>query len=165
MSAGPKMIARDIDDGALALLPGCTFADRFAIDVPGAAIDAREAAERVFARQPPWIEALTRLRNALVAPFGLKRGARAKGAGQIGIFPVVSQTPGRVVLGFDDGHLNFRVVVDATQNAGTGTMVSATTLVAPHNAFGRFYLALVMPFHRIIVPASLKGALRPLATP
>ena len=30
----------------------------------------------------------------------------------IGIFPVVSETPERLVAGFNDKHLDFRVVVD-----------------------------------------------------
>jgi Protein of unknown function (DUF2867) len=34
--------------------------------------------------------------------------------------------------------------------------VTATTLVKTHNWFGRTYLAIIMPFHRLIVPALLR---------
>ncbi|WP_352728747.1 DUF2867 domain-containing protein [Mesorhizobium sp. M0276] len=37
--------------------------------------------------------------------------------------------------------------------------VAATTIVKTHNWLGRAYLAIVMPFHRIIVPAMLAQVL------
>ena len=46
----------------------------------------------------------------------------------IGIFPVISQTPDRLVAGFNDSHLDFRVVVDVATH-GAGQQVTATTLV------------------------------------
>ena len=55
------------------------------------------------------------LRNLMVAPFGLKGRARrteADAPSLIGIFPVVSETRERLVAGFNDRHLDFRVVVD-----------------------------------------------------
>ena len=36
-------------------------------------------------------------------------------------------------------------------------MVRATTYVKTHNRLGRIYLAAVMPFHRLIVPAMMNG--------
>jgi hypothetical protein len=93
------------------------------------------------------------LRNLAVTPFGLKRGAPI-GAERIGIFPVVSASPNRVVMGFDDAHLDFRVVVDVAPE-GNGRHVTATTFVRTRNRLGRLYLAAVKPFHRVIVPAML----------
>ena len=54
------------------------------------------------------------LRNTLVAPFGLKTSGASAAREMIGIFPIVSQTPDRLVAGFNDSHLDFRVVVDVT---------------------------------------------------
>jgi hypothetical protein len=34
--------------------------------------------------------------------------------------------------------------------------VTATTLVLTHNLLGRVYLAIILPFHRLIVPAMLR---------
>jgi hypothetical protein len=99
---------------ANALLAGAQFVDAYSIAVDDAALNARHAAERMFRRSPRWIDALLALRNCLVAPFGLKTGTPT-GAGTsniIGIFPVVSETPDRLVAGFNDRHLDFRVVVD-----------------------------------------------------
>ena len=73
----------------------------------------------------------------------------------IGIFPVVSETPDRLVAGFNDRHLDFRVVVDVTP-PGDVRQVTATTLVLTHNWLGRAYLAIILPFHRMIVRALLR---------
>lgn len=139
------------------LLAGAQFADAFRIEVADRNLDARQAAERMMARQPRWAEALLSLRNMLVAPFGLKTSGASAAAPRemIGIFPIVSQTPDRLVAGFNDSHLDFRVVVDVTA-PGDVRQVTATTLVLTHNWFGRSYLAIIKPFHRLIVPALLR---------
>lgn len=140
-----------------ALLSGAQFADAFQIAIDDRDLDARRAAERMMARQPRWAEALVSLRNFLVAPFGLKTSGATPETPRymIGIFPVVSETPDRLVAGFNDRHLDFRVVVDVTPPDRI-RQVTATTLVKTHNRFGRTYLAIIMPFHRLIVPALLR---------
>jgi hypothetical protein len=111
----------------------------------------------MMARQPRWAEALLSLRNFLVAPLGLKTSGAHPGVSRdmIGIFPVVSATPDRLIAGFNDRHLDFRVVADVTAPGGIW-QVTATTVVRTHNWLGRTYLAIVMPFHRLIVPALLR---------
>jgi len=140
-----------------ALLPGAQFVDAFSIAVDDATLDARRAAEKMMARGPRWIAALLNLRNRLVAPFGLKTPV-ATGTGVtdiIGIFPVISETPDRLVVGLDDRHLDFRVVVDVITEAN-GRRVTATTLVLTHNLLGRAYLAIILPFHRIIARTMMR---------
>jgi len=139
------------------LLPGAQFGDAFCVAVSDDTLNARQAAERMFDRQPKWIAALMRLRNAVVAPLGLKAPSHDKpvSANSVGLFPVLSETPQRIVAGFDDKHLDFRVIVDVTGNV-PNRQVTATTLVMTHNLLGRAYLATIMPFHRIIVPAMLR---------
>jgi hypothetical protein len=152
------MIVREIKPAvdAEALLAGAQFADAFCIEVGERDLDARRAAERMMARQPRWAEALVSLRNLLVAPLGLKTSGRADAPrDMIGIFPVVSETPDRLIAGFNDRHLDFRVVVDVTAPGGV-RQVTATTVVRTHNWLGRTYLAIIMPFHRLIVPALLR---------
>ena len=139
------------------LLTGAQFADAFRIEIGDRALDARQAAERMMTRQPRWIEVLTSLRNILVTPFGLKTSGASRTAPRemIGIFPIVSETPDRLVAGFNDKHLDFRVVVDIA-HSGTVRNVTATTLVKTHNWLGRTYLAIIVPFHRLIVPTLLR---------
>ena len=138
-------------------LSGAQFADAFRIAVDGPPLDARMAAQRMMGRSPRWVETLVSLRNALVAPFGLKTsGAGEKAAGGlIGIFPVLSETPDRLVAGFNDHHLDFRVVVDVV-SSGQSQQVTATTLVRTNNRLGRAYLAVIKPFHRLVVRSLLR---------
>ena len=139
------------------LLSGAQFADAFCVDISDRDLDARRAAERMMARQPRWAEALVSLRNLLVAPLGLKTSGASPGVPRdmIGIFPVVSETPDRLIAGFNDSHLDFRVVVDVTAPASV-RQVTLTPLVKTHNWLGRTYLAIITPFHRLIVPALLR---------
>lgn len=139
-----------------ALLPGAQFIDAYSIGIGDQALDARKAAVRMIEQGPRWIDGLMRLRNIIVAPFGLKTpapGGSAQGD-SIGVFPVVSETPSRIVAGFNDSHLDFRVVVDVADGPA-GRRVIASTLVRTHNRLGRTYLATIMPFHRLVVRGML----------
>lgn len=139
-----------------ALLSGAQFVDAYCTAVDDAALDARHAAERMLGRSPRWIAALMKLRNSIVAPLGLKTPTPRKAAiDSIGAFPVVSESPERVVAGFNDKHLDFRVVVDVATGSGV-RHVTATTLVLTHNLLGRLYLAIILPFHRLIVRTMLR---------
>ena len=144
-----REITPDVDAGTV--LAGADFVDAFRVDVGANAMNAREACTRMVLNGPRWIDALTRLRNILVTPFGLKtsgEGAYAPG-GLIGLFPVVNETPERLIAGFDDYHLNFRIVVDVTNDAGS-RQVTTTTLVRTNNLLGRTYLAIIKPFHKLV---------------
>jgi hypothetical protein len=151
------------------VLVGAGFADAYCLVVEAPALDAAAAAQRVFSRTPRWIGALLALRNRLVAAIGLKgteeaagdRNASSGKTRRIGFFPIVSQTADRIVMGFDDWHLDFRVVVDVLALGGDSRRVTATTLVRTHNWVGRAYLALIVPFHRVIVRTMLAQVARP----
>lgn len=149
-------------------LVGAGFADAYRLTIGGPPIDAATAAERVFARRPAWVAALIALRNRLVAPIGLKgteetelEKAAPDRPRRIGFFPIISQTSDRVVMGFDDWHLDFRVIVDASPLSLDCQQISATTLVRTHNLVGRLYLLLITPFHRVIVRTILAQAAKP----
>ena len=160
MTGSVREITPHVDTGAV--LAGAQFIDAFRAEVGAAQLNAREACTRMVLHGPRWIDALTRLRNILVTPFGLKKsgeGAYAPG-GLIGLFPVVSETPERLVAGFDDYHLNFRIVVDV---AGEATLrhVTVTTLVKTNNVLGRTYLALITPFHKLVARSMMGSIVEP----
>ena len=148
-------VAPDVDLDRL--LAGAQFVDAYRILVEGTGLDARKAATKMFAHPPRWVDTLLNLRNLIVAPFGLKTSGDDEPAsgGVIGLFPVLSETPERLVAGFDDSHLDFRVVVDVV-SAGSGQQVTTTTLVLTHNPLGRVYLAVILPFHRLIARSMLR---------
>jgi hypothetical protein len=147
---------------ALLVLPGAQFADCYEMAIGGPAISPHVAAQRMLGRSPRWVGRLMRLRNAVMAPFGVRvpHWTGTVTPSQIGIFPLVSETPSRVVAGFDDKHLDFRVVVDVTARA-IGQSVTATTIVRTHNLLGRAYLATILPFHRLIVRQMLSQVAAP----
>jgi hypothetical protein len=142
-----------------ALLAGAEFMDAYRIEIGGAALTARQAAVAMFARSPRWIEALLALRNLMVAPFRLKTSGKDEpsSGSMIGLFPVISETPERLVAGFNDRHLDFRVVVEVKPTIG-GQQVTSTTLVLTHNRLGRLYLSTILPFHRLIARTLLRQA-------
>ena len=145
-----------------ALLGGAQFIDAFRVDIGAAAINAREACTRMVLGGPRWIDTLLRLRNVLVTPFGLKTSGEGAPAphGLIGLFPVIDETPERLVAGFDDYHLDFRIVVDVAGGIAS-RQVTSTTLVRTHNLLGRTYLAVIMPFHKLVVRAMMRRIVEP----
>jgi len=61
-----------------------------------------------------------------------------------------------LVAGFNDRHLDFRIVVDvAPVDGARDQQVTATTLVLTHNWLGRAYLLVILPFHRLIAKSML----------
>jgi Protein of unknown function (DUF2867) len=145
------------DVGLGALLTGAQFIDAYSVVADDAALDARHAAEKMLAHPPRWSRMLLALRDLLVAPFKLKTAdaARRSSTNRVGMFPVLSETPRRIVAGLNDSHLDFRVVIDVASR-DTGCSVTASTVVLTHNLLGRTYLAIILPFHRLIVRSMLR---------
>jgi len=140
----PTAIAAAPSADAERLLPGYQFADAYKVPVVHR-VTAMEATRMVFGHGPRWVRALMGLRNRLGRLVGLKAGP-ASG------FPVVRETPDQVVLGFDDRHLDFRIVVEVG-----GGFITVTTVVRWHNVWGRAYLMAILPFHRVIAPRMVEG--------
>jgi hypothetical protein len=140
------------------------FADAFAVDLPATGaldIDVESLARHIFAQQPAWIAKLLRARDTLVRPFGLKRAGelQALGGDRISIFRVYERYDHEIVMGEDDLHLDFRVsiLVEPASQASPRRLI-LTTLVFYNRLLGRAYIALIAPFHRSVVRASLRRA-------
>ena len=148
------------------ILPGAEFGDAFQIIVEGQNLSAMEAAKRAVYGAPSWIKRLLELRNIVVKPLGLKPGedpAPAKsGQNNVGLFPVLRQEANHVLLGMNDKHLDFRLLVDVVNESNGRQIITASTIVKTHNALGRFYLTVVKPFHKIIVPTMMARVSKPL---
>ncbi|WP_439372102.1 DUF2867 domain-containing protein [Bradyrhizobium sp. PMVTL-01] len=155
-----REITPNVDAGPL--LAGAQFIDAFRVEVGATQLSAREACTRMLLHGPRWIDALTRLRNILVKPFGLKTSGEGAPAphGMIGLFPVLSETPERLIAGFDDYHLDFRVVVDVAGDAAR-RRVTLTTLVRTNNLLGRTYLTLIVPFHKLVARSMMGDLAEP----
>ncbi len=129
-----------------------------------------------FSSGPKWIEKLFSLRNKIVSIFGLKtpgdlvdkeiqlENFRCQPGERLGLFKVFSKTEHEVVLGEDDKHLNFRVslFLQPQSTEVNKKDLTVSTTVEFKNWFGRIYFIPVRPFHKLIVPAMLKGIISEL---
>lgn len=131
------------------------WADAYEAEVATPFASARAAAEAAVDAFPRWVLLLLALRNLVVLPLRLKGAERRPGRDMVGIFPVVSETPSRFVGGFDDRHLDFRVIVDLLEAGNGRQRVRLTTVIRRHNLAGRAYLQAVLPFHRAIIRLAL----------
>ncbi|MBP2237609.1 hypothetical protein J2Z31_004132 [Sinorhizobium kostiense] len=138
-----------------AWLPGADWADCYELLFLGERLTALEAARRTLGSAPRWVRNLLALRNRLMAPFGLKAAIPAAAGGLVGAFPIVGEGERETVLGFDDRHLDFRIVVDVRDGPAESQVIGITTLVRRKNLLGYLYLAAVTPFHKAIVPTLL----------
>ena len=155
----PAVTAVPVPTGSLAagLLPRVDFADAWAaILPPGAGRDPRAWARAVFVFPPRWVTAALRLRNAVVAPLGL-RTPRSAATG----FPEIARDEREVVLGLDDRHLDFRVSVMVDERPDGGAALVVSTFVRLRNAAGRAYFAPVRLVHGPIVRAMVGRAVAP----
>jgi hypothetical protein len=136
-------------------LPGANWADRYSVTTPRAGLSALEATQIAIGAKPPgWVQFLMTMRNSLGAMVGLKAAEISVDQKRMGAFPIVSETANKVVLGFDDWHLDFRIVVETAEEPGK-TCVSVSTIVKRKNWFGRAYIFVITPFHRLIVRQTL----------
>ena len=153
-------------------LPTVHYLDAFAMPLP-ISLSAIVVARGLFEQAPAWVVGLMRLRNALVRWLGLRPAAGDSGPRPVGEplrpgdwlgpFQAFAATPTEVVLGLDDKHLDFRVSVLVERQAAGSATAWVSTAVHFHNAFGRWYFALIRPFHGLVVRALLRGAQRRLA--
>lgn len=149
------------DARLMGLLPAPDFADAYQTVFRAPALDARQASWAIFDSPPGWVNALTGLRNRIATLFGLKAGlhhSTAAAQQHIGIFPVLAESPQEILLGLDDRHLDFRLVVSVQAGTAGGQRITVTTVVHTHNLLGRVYLAAILPFHRLIARTMLDRA-------
>jgi hypothetical protein len=139
-----------VDPAFIASLPGCDFADAFSVVVPRRDLDARELSADFFSTPPVWAGALMDARNAIMGRLGYKAPKIRKG------FPVLRESADELVSGLDDGHLDFRALMKVEPVEPASSRITLTTAVATHNRIGRSYLALIMPFHKLIVRSMVK---------
>ena len=155
--------------GVTRLYPSVHLADAFAIRLPGdASADPDVLARFIFSHQPAWVGGLMRVRDLVVARFGLKTArdlatlAQGAAAERVGIFRIYSTDEREIVVGEDDRHLDFRVSVLCSGQAAPETCkeLTVSTVVHCHNLLGRTYILAIAPFHRMVVKASLRRAAR-----
>lgn len=144
------------------------YVDCFHIVVPGAqelSVDFLTAT--TFSSVPNWALPLFALRNWLVVFVGLEPShnpvvhelpcnVRFEPSERAMLFRVSHRTDDEIVMAEADRHLDFRVSIRKTPQADGASTVDVTTAVWFNNRLGRFYFAIVKPFHRWIVAAMVR---------
>lgn len=145
------------------------LADAYAIRLPMNAIaDPEQLARFLFAHQASWVAGLMRIRDAVVARFGIKTAKQLQTSiasnndKRIYIFKIYEVSTHEIVLGENDKHLDFRLSVLHRPATGTGDApyLVLSTVVHCHNRLGRAYIMLIAPFHRLVVKSGLRRAAR-----
>ncbi len=163
---GVREVSPPVESGVATWFDG-DLADAFAvpIDAADAAKGIDNLARSALSDPAPWIRALLRLRDALVAGLPVKttedvrRAAIADRAERIDFFRILARSDRELILGEDDRHLDFRLsLLLRPRPDGPGDELVATTVVRCHNALGRVYLALIARFHRLVVISNLSRA-------
>ena len=142
--------------------------DSFEAPLTRAELGMRDLYLAIFAHHPWWAKLLLLVRSYLVAPFGLKgttfadlytpqaKTGHAVGE-KIGNFLLFAQNDRELIAGGNDKHLDFRVSVLKLIEGGNSKIVLSTA-VTPHNFFGRAYLFVILPFHRLGVRTIMANA-------
>ncbi len=139
-------------------------------------ISSGDVGKAFFMNSPEWIDKLFALRDKIASVSGLKtsdnlndrqqqlKNFKCEPGEQLGLFKVFNRTDKEVILGEDDKHLNFRVslFLDQQINDPGKKLLTVSTTVEFNNWFGRLYFLPVRPFHKLIVPAILKGIIKSL---
>jgi len=119
-------------------------------------------AQLIFNSPPKWVIFLMGLRNTIVGLFGLTTSMPddynedfIEGA-YVSFFKIYGIKEHEIILGADDTHLNFRAIIQRKNEEQYN--IKITTLVEFNNRFGRIYMALIKPFHRVIIKALVKKA-------
>lgn len=117
-------------------------------------IDPVGAFFAIFGHHPWWMKAMLVARNTAMAPFVSvpsakrilkpERQARYAVGDTIGPWPIFGLNERELVAGRDNAHLDFRVSVLTAERS-----VVVSTVCTAHNAFGRNYLRVIAPFHRL----------------
>lgn len=133
--------------------------DCYAIDLASRnSSDMRALATTIFESPPAWFRILMLIRDTAIGVFGVKTSNQMRLTTPlkhtIEFFPVQSEDQDEIVLGEDDIHLDFRFSL-LRQQTSKGQHLYATTVVHCHGGLGRSYLAVIEPFHRLVVRSNL----------
>ncbi|MFC1532765.1 DUF2867 domain-containing protein [Thermodesulfobacteriota bacterium] len=139
------------------------YVDAFCVklfdDLP---LSMTELAHHLFGKiesYPAYVRFLLRLRDLLVKPFGLHTATDMEemidDVDWIGFFKIYQRSEDEIIIGADDKHLDVRVSLLRTVHDDK-PFLTVSTFVRMNNFLGKVYFAVIKPFHKIIVPATIK---------
>ena len=128
----------------------------------------------IFGHHPVWMKVLLIVRNRIASFCGLDAPTASEiinldikssysVGDKIGVWPIFNLSETELVAGRNNKHLDFRLSV-LRETDGEIASVVVSTLCTVHNAFGKLYLFVIIPFHkwgiqRLISKAIIEGRL------
>jgi hypothetical protein len=111
-----------------------------------------------------WVLFLFKLRDILVAPFGLKTAKWGSFSNQeirwekgsyITVFEILEIADNEIAVGGKDSHLTGGLIVKKIKN-NNQFHYYWITVVEYNNKLGKIYMAVIKPFHKLIVKNMIK---------
>lgn len=145
------------------------FRDSYRVPMSGSDKGLVDVFFALFCHHPPWMKVILIVRNGLarwlagldVPTVSEVLHPRMKDCyvvgDKIGVWPLYALSENELVAGRDNKHLDFRLSllrVGADANAG----IVVSTVCSVHNTFGKAYLWLIVPFHRLGVRTLIERA-------
>lgn len=123
----------------------------------------------IFGHHPMWMKVVLVLRNWMASCFGLEvptaaeimrpqMKARYHVGEKVGPWPIFHLSEIELIAGRNNKHLDFRLSV-LKETSGVISTAVVSTICTSHNAFGKAYLILVVPFHKWGVQRLMSQAL------
>ncbi len=139
------------------------YEDAFKVTLNKQTISIEDIYLQIFTYTPKWVNSLFKFRNSIGGLFRLDtskeieeiNAKNLKVGLKAGIFKIYDIKPNEIIAGEDDRHLNFRVSILKRNNE-----VVLGTLVKYNNTAGKIYMAIIMPFHKLIVKTMLANAVK-----
>jgi len=148
------------------------FLDCYSVSLKGRAdlqeSDMRVLANHILNADIRWMRALLTMRDRLTGLLGMKAtdelaleqshlplNQREVGD-RLEFFKIYMVADNEIILGEDDWHQDFRLSV--FRKTGSTPRVYASTCCKRHNLAGHAYLALILPFHKLIARSVLNRA-------
>lgn len=143
------------------------FEDVISVKCSNDKIDMNRVLLVFFFSEPILIKILMTMRNWVVGLWGLKTSqlqknvvndhSTIKEGDTIGLFEIGAISNQRVIMGANDSHLDFRVIMILE-----GDNLHCKTQVQFNNALGKWYFFFIKPFHKFIVPMMLRNTIKNL---
>ena len=113
-------------------------------------ISAAELSELFFSA-PKWITMLMKFRNVMMSPFELKKERNLSD-----LVHIDSENMATVCK--NDKHLNLEIAFITESIERDSQRISISTKVRFHNSLGKYYFAIIKPYHTLICKTLLQRA-------
>ena len=141
-----------------ALIDSADFRDSYEVRLNRSELGIVDIFFAIFAHLPLLLKILLIVRNAVASLIGLEAPTASEilhieikdhyaVGDKIGVWPIFFLGPNELVAGRDNKHMDFRLSVLKMAD-GDAMSVVVTTICSVRNRFGKYYLWIIVPFHK-----------------